>query len=57
MVPVMEGMSRGSDTSGDADGGGKGYALEKVDESKLDLEVPTIFFFFAKSTRCIMRNS
>ena len=33
-VPVMEVMSHGSDTSGDADGGGKGYALEKVDESK-----------------------
>ena len=46
-VPVMEGMSRRSDTSGDTDGGGKGYALEKVDESKLGLEVPTLFYFIS----------
>ena len=26
-VPVMEGMPRRSDTSGDADGGDKGYAF------------------------------
>lgn len=37
--------------TGDADGGGKGYALEKVDESKLDLEVPTLFYFYS----CILQ--
>lgn len=41
----MEGMLRRSNTFDDANGGGKGYALEKVDESKLYLEVPTLFFF------------
>lgn len=43
-VPVMEGMLRRSNTFGDTNGGGKGYALEKVGESKLCLKVPTLFF-------------
>lgn len=50
----MEGMLRGSNTFGDANGGGKGYALEKVDESKLYLEVPTLFFF-ANFTNSFMK--